>query len=60
MKPKTCPRCQGRIFLEKDQYGWYELCLQCGYLHDLHDIRKMPVQLTDAEIERKAELVMTR
>lgn len=30
--------------LQKDNYGWYEECLQCGYVHDL---------LTIAEAEWK-------
>jgi hypothetical protein len=32
----SCPRCQGDMVLNnKDLYGWYEQCLQCGYLRDL-------------------------
>jgi hypothetical protein len=35
----SCPRCQGDIVLDnEDQYGWYEQCLQCGYIHDLQTI----------------------
>ena len=30
-----CPKCKGRLLLEKDNYGLYQQCLQCGYLHDL-------------------------
>lgn len=38
LKKEACPRCQkGDIALDKDQYGWYEYCLQCGYVHDLPD-----------------------
>jgi hypothetical protein len=32
---KNCPRCKGNVYLEKDMYGWYEQCLQCGYSRDL-------------------------
>ena len=28
---KACPRCQGDMSLDSDQYGWYMECLQCGY-----------------------------
>ena len=35
---KSCPRCRGDVFLEKDIYGWYEQCLQCGYLKDMDAI----------------------
>ena len=35
------------MMLQRDNYGWYEECLQCGYVHDL---------LTVAEAEqRRAE-----
>jgi ssDNA-binding Zn-finger/Zn-ribbon topoisomerase 1 len=35
----SCPKCKGDVILgNKDQYGWYEQCLQCGYLRDLEVI----------------------
>lgn len=37
---KVCPRCKGDVLLERDQYGWYELCLQCGYLVDLKSLSR--------------------
>jgi len=30
-----CPKCSGNLYLEKDYNGWYEQCLQCGYMKDL-------------------------
>lgn len=30
-----CPRCKGDVRLDRDEYGWYEECLMCGYMHDL-------------------------
>jgi len=30
-----CPKCGGNLYLEKDYNGWYEQCLQCGYMKDL-------------------------
>ena len=38
LRIKICPRCTGNVLLDKDQYGWYEQCLQCGYLRDLETI----------------------
>ncbi len=35
---KSCPRCKGEIRLDRDEYGWYEECLMCGYTRDLQDI----------------------
>jgi hypothetical protein len=31
-KLKGCPRCHGDIYLDKDLYGVYEQCIQCGYM----------------------------
>ncbi len=25
------PRCQGNLFLVRDEYGYHKVCLQCGY-----------------------------
>ena len=29
---KSCPRCSGDRTMEHDLYGWYILCLTCGYV----------------------------
>ena len=29
---KSCPRCSGDRSLGRDHYGWYILCLICGYV----------------------------
>ncbi len=34
-KLKGCPRCNGDLFTQRDEYGWQEQCLQCGYTRDL-------------------------
>jgi DNA-directed RNA polymerase subunit M/transcription elongation factor TFIIS len=34
-KLKTCPRCQGDLFVERDMDGWFQQCLQCGYRREL-------------------------
>ncbi len=47
LRLERCPKCKGYVTLQKDSYGLYEECLQCGYVHDL---------LTFAEAEqRRAE-----
>jgi hypothetical protein len=35
LRLKSCPRCKGDIFIDRDHLGWYEQCIQCGYQHDL-------------------------
>ena len=51
MRFKNCPRCKGDIQLDRDYYGWYEQCLQCGYMRDLPRVEQE--QLTQEERERK-------
>jgi hypothetical protein len=49
----SCPKCKGRLLLERDNYGLYQQCLQCGYLHDLQTFP----ELDSEEIEDEQELV---
>jgi hypothetical protein len=35
MKLHGCKKCQGTLILDKDEFGWYEECMQCGYSRDL-------------------------
>lgn len=32
---KSCPRCQGDIHINRDIYGEYRECLQCGQMVDI-------------------------
>ncbi len=38
---KSCPRCGGDLFIDKDLNNWYEQCLQCSYWHELRDIAEI-------------------
>ena len=29
---RSCPRCSDDRSLEEDHYGWYLICLPCGYV----------------------------
>ena len=43
LKVSSCPRCCGFLYANRDQYGNYNECLQCGYMIDfakLGNIRK--------------------
>jgi hypothetical protein len=36
LKLKSCSRCKkGDIAPDRDHHGWYEYCIQCGYVRDL-------------------------
>lgn len=42
LKPKTgreyCPKCGGSVYLDSDEHGPFEHCLQCGHTRDLEII----------------------
>ena len=40
-KLKTCPRCQGDLFMDKRLDGWYQQCLQCGYRREMKPIAEV-------------------
>ncbi len=59
IKLKACPKCHGDLYLERDQYGRYMSCLQCGYLKELlGELAEVSFskqsRLTSAEAERLA------
>lgn len=35
---RKCPKCGGSVYLDSDQFGWFEQCLQCGLVSDLKEI----------------------
>jgi hypothetical protein len=37
-KFKSCPQCDGVMFIDGALYGWYKQCIQCGYACDLIEI----------------------
>ena len=44
---KSCPKCNGDMFTDRDNYGHFRQCLQCGLIKDLVDpsaIVTQPVQ----------------
>jgi ribosomal protein S27AE len=41
---KSCPKCGGDVFIDRDMSGWYEQCLQCGYIHDMETIVEVKEQ----------------
>ena len=37
-KANRCLRCGGNMLVDRDIYGWYEKCLQCGYCCELRGL----------------------
>jgi DNA-directed RNA polymerase subunit M/transcription elongation factor TFIIS len=50
-KLENCPKCKGHLIIEKDNYGLYQQCLQCGYIHDL----QIFPMIKDEEIKKEKE-----
>ena len=48
---KACPKCKGDLQLDRDEHGWYEQCIQCGYMRDLQ--RRNVIPLPDGTIYSK-------
>ena len=44
-KLRSCPRCGGDIYFEKDFDVWYETCLQCGYHCELESLKVLLYEL---------------
>ena len=32
---RACPRCEGDLHTNRDMYGSYKQCIQCGYMRDI-------------------------
>ncbi|MFH0941687.1 MAG: hypothetical protein V1823_01505 [Chloroflexota bacterium] len=39
---KGCPKCRGDVRIDRDEYGWFEQCIQCGHTHDPEAIAVHP------------------
>ena len=50
-KLQGCHRCGGDVFIERDEYGWYQECLQCGWRDELTVSFKAAGQLTTKDKE---------
>lgn len=54
LKLKSCPRCNCDIRIDRDIYGWYEECIQCGYLGFLEKIKEtgeyIPIKAIDKAV----------
>jgi hypothetical protein len=35
---QSCPKCKGKIYVDRDLYGWFVECLMCGFSHDLEEL----------------------
>jgi DNA-directed RNA polymerase subunit M/transcription elongation factor TFIIS len=51
-----CPKCHGHLYLDRDFNGWYEQCLQCGYIKDfavVYESRKKTLKEGNKPVQNK-------
>lgn len=59
-KLKSCPRCGGDIFVDRDQDGWYEQCLQCSYCTDLESTVEVPEKVSRGNRRRAKKIARVK
>lgn len=47
-----CSKCGGNLYIDRDPYGWYEQCLQCGFTCDLKVVYKDGGKTVFAHLEK--------
>ena len=57
---KSCRKCHGDMYLNRDRYGAYLDCLQCGLMLDLVGDSPLMSQVKEREIERESREVEAR
>lgn len=50
-KLRSCPKCSGDLYVDYDLNGWYQQCLQCGYMHDLKSVLEIKKEANDSKSE---------
>ncbi len=43
---KGCPRCSGDLYRQRDQYGHFVTCAQCGFSKDVPQSTTGPLRIT--------------
>ena len=43
---KACPRCRGDLYIDRDFYGQYKQCIQCGHMEDIAPAPRARRQVT--------------
>ena len=56
LKLKACPRCEGDLHINRDMYGPYRQCLQCGYMRDIPQTNRLLKSLELADLKKKKKV----
>ena len=44
-KYRKCPKCGGSLFTDRDIYGWFQHCINCGLHRELKNIDEFKEEL---------------
>ena len=55
MNFKACPKCKGDTVLEKDHYGWYHHCIQCGLHVDVPALQTLTAPRLATKVKPEAD-----
>ncbi len=55
-KLKSCPRCGGDLYIDRDINSWFSQCLQCSHWRELNSPADVDAALVAAAVEGKTEL----
>ncbi|MFC1961979.1 hypothetical protein ACFLWN_02915 [Chloroflexota bacterium] len=53
VRTRACRRCGGDLSLERDHYGTYAACIQCGAVWDTSDMMPPEARIKPQNQERK-------
>ena len=53
IKTKACKRCGGDLSLERDRYGAYAQCIQCGAIWNVSDMMSPSLKAKSEHPEQK-------
>ena len=55
MHLKSCPKCQGDMYVDSDAYGPFHQCLQCGLIKDVVDPSSILAQPPQPKVAAKRD-----
>ena len=57
---KACPKCSGDLHLDKDQYGSFIECVQCGLVRDVELNQTFPTMSNAPTVSASPHLTFSR
>ena len=51
---RACPKCGGDLFMDRDMYGGYVKCLQCGLMRHTEEEQRPAARKRESVLESEA------